>query len=125
MGRKYCVQADARVREKGNRRTARISTFVSSQCSRIEIGRERAIVGIDVGENRLDLAIIDARRRTMRFEEIALSKFGGDDPIGALADALAEVAPELCDGAIAIVDSPRSPLDLDCSTAFFRQMVPQ
>jgi len=52
-------------------------------------------------------------------------KFGGDDPIGALADALAEVAPELCDGAIAIVDSPRSPLDLDCSKTFFRQMVPQ
>lgn len=42
-----------------------------------------------------------------------------------LADALAHAVPELCKGAIAIVDSPRSPLDLDCSsTPFSVQLIP-
>ena len=39
-----------------------------------------------------------------------------------LAAALAQAVPELRGGAIAIVDSPRSALDLDCSTPTFTQL---
>jgi hypothetical protein len=87
---------------------------------RLAIARHRAIVGIDVGENYLDLAIIDADRRRLEHSRIDLREIGGADPIGELASRFAR-----CLGAsgsraiarsIAIIDSPRSPLDADGMT---------
>jgi hypothetical protein len=93
------------------------------------------IVGIDVGEDFLDLAIVDAAAKHLRLERVAVVGIerGGDtnsgepstgDTDGGEARKLSGIdelrrrilaaAPELgASGAIALVDSPRWPRDLD------------
>jgi Protein of unknown function (DUF429) len=103
------------------------------------------IVGIDVGEDSLDLAIVDAAAKHLRLERVAVVGIerGGDansgepsggDPnreqtnidgtirgdgregcgIDELRRRILAAAPELgASGAIALVDSPRWPRDLD------------
>ena len=85
----------------------------------LEIASDAAIVGIDVGEDYLDLASIAPGRGKLRYARIAIDQIGGGDRIMALADALVERVPELCAGAVAIVDSPRCPIDTDCSQIHF------
>lgn len=85
----------------------------------LEIAGGAAIVGIDVGEDYLDLASIAPERVKPSYARIALEQIGGADRIGALADALADRVPELRAGAVAIVDSPRCPIDADCSQVHF------
>lgn len=63
--------------------------------------------------------MIGSGRRELRYSRIDLREYAGTNPIGMLAGALAQAVPELRRNAIAIVDSPRSPVDLDCSTAKF------
>lgn len=48
-----------------------------------------------------------------------MERIGGADSIGSLADTLVDHVPELRAGAIAIVDSPRCPIDADCSQSHF------
>jgi hypothetical protein len=55
----------------------------------------------------------------MRFARVALTAIDHANPIASLRNCLALEAPELRNGAIAIVDSPRTPLDLDCSSLPF------
>jgi hypothetical protein len=87
------------------------------------------IVGIDVGEDFLDLAIVDTAARRLRLARVAVrgvesfaeveSEGSGKDrgAIGELSRRLLAAAPELGEsGAIAMVDSPRWPRDLDLST---------
>ena len=70
----------------------------------------RAIAGIDVGEDYLDLAIIDGRHARIAYRRVALA---GIDraPLETLRERIAAAAPELGRGALAIVDSPRWPRD--------------
>jgi len=83
------------------------------------------IVGIDVGEDFLDLAIVDEAGKHLRLERVAVvgverggDPNGGDTRMGRGIDELRRrilaAAPELgASGAIALVDSPRWPRDLD------------
>src|SRR6266478_6642349 len=119
MGREYRLQRDSRLREESDRRPARIPAAVSTESLNLEIASDAAIVGIDVGESYLDLASITPERGELRYARIALDQIGGTDRIGALADVLVDRVPELRAGAIAIVDSPRCPIDIDCSQVHF------
>jgi hypothetical protein len=71
-----------------------------------------SFVGIDVGENFLDLAIVDPR--TLVFKRVALDGLNGT-ACGTLAQRIKDVAAELDTRATALVDSPRWPRDLDWS----------
>jgi hypothetical protein len=73
-----------------------------------------SFVGIDVGENFLDLAIVDTPPRTLVFKRVALDGLNGT-ACGALARRIKDTAPELDERATALVDSPRWPRDLDWS----------
>ena len=80
-------------------------------------------IGIDVGEDFLDLAIVNDSRRTMAFQWVALDDLG-EIPCTALARKINEVVPELDPCATVLVDSPRCPRDLDLSWAIRREPVP-
>lgn len=76
-----------------------------------------------MGEDFLDLAVVDAAARQVRLGRVAVAgveqpvKARGCGAIGELGRRLLAAAPELGeDGAIALVDSPRWPRDLDLST---------
>ena len=78
------------------------------------------IVGIDVGEDFLDLAIVNAAVKQLRLARVAVTGVdrgaGVNDcgAIGELGRRLLAAAPELgANGAVALVDSPRWPRDLD------------
>ena len=79
--------------------------------------------GIDVGENFLDLAIVNASRRTMSFQWVALDALG-EIPCAALARKITEVAPEIDARATVLVDSPRCPRDIDLSDGTVRKPAP-
>ncbi len=70
----------------------------------------RAIAGIDVGEDYLDLAILDPGCATLVYRRVALVGLHRD-PLAVLGERIAAAAPELGPGALAIVDSPRWPRD--------------
>ena len=71
-------------------------------------------IGIDVGENFLDLAIVDAPPRTLVFKRVGLD--GLKEPVcDTLAKKIKDAAPGIDARAIALVDSPRWPRDLDWS----------
>ena len=86
---------------------------------------EGPIVGIDLGEDFLDLAIVDEAGKHLRLERVAVVgvERGGDTDSGdvrmgrgidELRRRILAAAPELgASGAIALVDSPRWPRDLD------------
>lgn len=86
---------------------------------KLEIAREAAIVGIDVGEDYLDLASIASDRGELRYARIALDRIAGAERTASLCEVLADCVPELRAGAVAIVDSPRCPIDADCSKVQF------
>ena len=73
-----------------------------------------SIAGIDVGENFLDLAIVDSPPRTLVFKRVALDGLNGT-ACSTLARRIQVAAPELDSRATALVDSPRWPRDLDWS----------
>lgn len=78
--------------------------------------REGAIVGMDVGEDFLDLAILHRARTTLSYHRVPLQ--GLRSPVAvSLAARIADVSPLLHRGATAFVDSPRVPLDANCAGA--------
>jgi hypothetical protein len=79
-----------------------------------------SFVGIDVGENFLDLAIVDSPPRTLVFKRVAVDGLNGT-ACGTLAHRIKDAAPELDARAIALVDSPRWPRDLDWSRGAHRR----
>src|SRR5579885_1925881 len=107
MGREHRISRDARVREESDRRPPRISVALPPRILRYRIGRGRAIAGIDVGEDFIDLAIVKGGANRIRYARVAMPA-GGADPIGQLAARIAEAAPELRRDAVVLVDSPRS-----------------
>ena len=71
-------------------------------------------VGIDVGENFLDFAIVDSPPRALGFKRVELD--GLKQPVcDTLAERIKDAAPVLDAGATVLVDSPRWPRDLDWS----------
>ncbi len=80
----------------------------------IEFGKGVPIAGIDVGEDFLDLAILDGGRSRLVYHRVPMA--GIRRPVAnSLAARMADAAPLLRCGAIAFVDSPRAPRDADCS----------
>ncbi|MFZ1121538.1 MAG: hypothetical protein WAN81_15030 [Candidatus Binataceae bacterium] len=79
-----------------------------------------SFVGVDVGENFLDLASVDAPPRTLVFKRVALDGLKGT-ACGTLAQRIKDAAPELDPRATALVDSPRWPRDLDWSRGTHRR----
>jgi hypothetical protein len=77
-------------------------------------------VGIDVGENFLDLAIVDTPPTTLVTKRVALEGLKGS-PCATLAQRIGEAAPELDARATALIDSPRWPRDLDWSRGTHRR----
>ncbi|HTW88608.1 MAG TPA: hypothetical protein VMD75_11430, partial [Candidatus Binataceae bacterium] len=75
-------------------------------------GPPRALAGIDVGEDYLDLAIIDRDRARIAYRRVALAGIE-QAPLATLRARIVAAAPELERGALAIVDSPRWPRDRD------------
>lgn len=74
------------------------------------------VAGIDVGEDFLDLAILNGDRSRLEYHRVAMA--GIRSPVAkSLALRIAEAAPSLHRGAVAFVDSPRAPRDADCSGA--------
>ncbi len=83
------------------------------------------VVGIDVGEDFLDLAILDGVAQNLRLLRVAVNGVERDglalDRVASGGEAIAELrrrmlaaAPELdAAGAIVLIDSPRWPRDLD------------
>jgi hypothetical protein len=90
--------------EPGSRPAERVSIGIR------HIDGARTIAGIDVGEDYLDLAIIDPGCATLVYRRVALAGIDRD-PLGAMRERIAAAAPELGSGALAIVDSPRWPRD--------------
>src|ERR1700737_3956432 len=115
VGREHRLPRNPRLREESDRRPAGISTDIPAALRRLSVGRDTTIAGIDVGEDFLALAILVSEKSELRLARIALRGISGDAP-GALAQLAAriiDVAPELAVPAIALVDSPRWPCDLD------------
>ena len=103
--------------------------MVSKNFHRVDLDPRAPVAGVDVGEDFLDLAIVSSDRRALGLRRIPLDDLAAPraDPassgalpaasaIEALAHRLRAQAPELT-GAIAIVDSPRWPADLDLARA--------
>jgi len=102
----------------------------SENFRRVHLDPRAAIAGVDVGEDFLDLAIVASGRRTLDLRRIRLDEIaatGGDSAcppgagtassaIAAIVRCLRAQAPALAN-AIAIVDSPRWPVDLDLARA--------
>ncbi|MGH7906497.1 MAG: hypothetical protein ACREP6_07690 [Candidatus Binataceae bacterium] len=87
---------------------------MSVRLSRIEANPETAVAGVDVGEDFLDFAIIERGWKRIEYRRVGLR--GIDSAaLDSLRERIVAAAPMLTPGAIAIVDSPRWPRDLDAS----------
>jgi hypothetical protein len=123
VGREYRLSRDARLREEGDRRDARIRIALRRQIHPVDLSSAGAIAGIDVGEDYLDIALIqpgDAAALNLSRVDLRGIHASRDAPgsaIGELARRIAKTAPQLNRGAVAIIDSPRWPRDLDWSEA--------
>jgi hypothetical protein len=88
----------------------------------IELETRATIAGVDVGERFLDVALVTSGAREVLFTRVPLDEIAEGDAdfvgrpraIGTIAHRLRAAAPALT-GAIAIVDSPAWPADLDLS----------
>lgn len=73
-----------------------------------------AVVGVDVGEDFLDLAVLRADSLTLTHHRIGLRGIE-DDPARILRERLAASCPDAGPQWLALIDSPRWPRDLDLS----------
>jgi len=113
MGREYRLSRDARLREEGHGRQTRVYDALSIRVRRPT--HRATVVGVDVGEDFLDLAIVKPSKRSLDFERIALTAL--DTPIVANLAALIRRAVGISlRGAIVLIDSPRCPRDISQST---------
>lgn len=86
-------------------------------CTRrkIVIARGVPILGIDVGEDYLDLAMLAADRRALSYHRVPLQGIGS--PVAdSIARRIADAVRHDLRGGVAFVDSPRTPRDVDCSS---------
>ena len=81
---------------------------------KIVIATNAPILGGDVGEDYLDVAMLTADRATLSHHRVSLAGIG--TPIAAsLARRIADAMRCELRGAVSFVDSPRTPRDVDCS----------
>src|SRR6266481_6461862 len=117
VGREHRLPRNPRLREESDRRAARVSPDLSAALHRLSVGHDTTIAGIDVGEDFLDLAILVSGKSELRLARTALRGISGDTPgaVAQLAARIMDIVPQLAGPAIALVDSPRWPCDLDWS----------
>jgi hypothetical protein len=100
---------------------AEVDAPATDAVGRLLIASDAPIAGIDVGENTLFLAIVAPGDAQVRFHEIDVAGAlvnCATDPLARLADAIVSAAPILRRaGAVALIDSPRWPRDLDLSAS--------
>jgi hypothetical protein len=87
-----------------------------SVCARrkIEIAKDAPILGIDVGEDYLDVAMLTADRATLSYHRVPLA--GIASPVAeSIAQRIANAVERDLRGGVVLVDSPRTPRDVDCS----------
>lgn len=87
-----------------------------SVCARrkIIIARGVPILGVDVGEDYLDLAMLTGDRRRLSYHRVPLE--GTTSPVAdSIAQRIADAVARDLRGGVAMVDSPRAPRDVDCS----------
>jgi len=107
---------------RGKRVAGRATPGAPGVHQHIELDTSATIAGVDVGERFLDIALVTPAAREVVFTRVALDEIAEGDAncverasaIATIAHRLRAAAPALT-GAIAIVDSPAWPADLDWS----------
>jgi hypothetical protein len=87
---------------------------VLAQCEIQRFTLPETATGIDVGEDFLDLAVLRTRTMTVEHHRIALCGIEAA-PLEMLGERLRACCPDVGPRWLALIDSPRWPLDLDCS----------
>jgi hypothetical protein len=82
----------------------------------IVISENAPILGIDVGEDFLDVAMLDAHRATLSHHRVLVAGIRAP-VVESLARRIADAVGCDARSGIALVDSPRTPRDIDCSGA--------
>jgi len=82
-------------------------------CAIARVAIPEVVVGVDVGEDFLDLAVL--RAKSLVHCRIALRGIE-DDPLRIMRERLSACCPDCGPRWLALIDSPRWPLDLDCSS---------
>src|SRR5262249_40160993 len=110
MGREYRLSRDARLRKEGDRWPPRIPAAVSrsGRITRFAFGSAQRVAGIDVGEDYLDVALLDGEANSLRLARVPILP-ATRHPIAQIAESISGVFPELGRGAVALIDSPREP----------------
>lgn len=85
-----------------------------AQCEIRRVTLPEMIAGIDVGEDFLDLAVLHIRTLTLQHHRIALRGTQAA-PLDMIRERLRACCPDAGPQWLALIDSPRWPLDLDCS----------
>ncbi len=81
----------------------------------IAIARGAPILGVDVGEDYFDLAMLTADRRALSYHRVPLD--GIRSPVAeSIAQRISKAVGHDLRGSVALVDSPRTPRDVDCSS---------
>jgi hypothetical protein len=83
-------------------------------CTIARVATPEVAVGVDVGEDFLDLAVLRSNPLTLSHHRIGLHGIE-DDPAGILSERLAVACPDAGPQWLALIDSPRWPRDLDLS----------
>ena len=98
--------------------TIRNKSTAASACARrkIVVAKSAPILGVDVGEDFLDLALLLPDRATLSYHRVPLRDIKRQ-VVGSIATRIAELLNSNLKGGIALVDSPRAPRDVDCSSA--------
>ncbi len=80
----------------------------------IVIAPDATILGVDVGEDFLDLAMLAANSSRLSYHRVPLRGIASP-AVDAIAHRIADAIGSDLRGAVALIDSPRTPRDLDCS----------
>ncbi|HKD69393.1 MAG TPA: hypothetical protein VKB84_21320 [Candidatus Binataceae bacterium] len=88
---------------------------LSTGCAIAPISTPAVAVGVDVGEDFLDLAVLRIASRKIEHHRVALAGIEAD-PLEQMRNRLAACCPDAGRRWLALIDSPRWPLDLDCSS---------
>jgi hypothetical protein len=84
------------------------------------IVRGAPILGVDVGEDYLDLALLTASRTRLSYHRVRLAGIA-NPATASVAQRIADAVDHDLRGGVALVDSPRTPRDVDCSGATMSQ----
>ncbi len=80
----------------------------------IVVDSDATILGIDVGEDFLDLALLATDRAKLSYHRVVLKGIVGQ-VVDTIAQRIADAVGAALQGSIALIDSPRTPRDIDCS----------